>query len=82
MSTVVTRDVPSCASLVPEDWKEGVAGTPLPPDDQRESLRSAFIMQTGRLAMANGRTRDAISIVEQCEARDRKATRKRFLGIF
>jgi hypothetical protein len=33
--------------------------------------------------MANGRTKDAIGIVERCEARDAKAVRKstrRFLG--
>jgi hypothetical protein len=39
--------------------------------------------QTGKLDMANGRTRDAIDIVARCEARDaaavKRATRS-FLG--
>lgn len=42
--------------------------------------------QTGRLDVANDRTRSAIGIVERCETRDReaveRATRRRFLGIF
>jgi hypothetical protein len=42
--------------------------------------------QTGRLDQANGRTKDAIEIVERCEDRDaaaiKKATRHGFLGLF
>jgi hypothetical protein len=42
--------------------------------------------QTGRLDQANGRTRDAIGIVQRCEARDtaavKRATKRKFLGIF
>jgi len=42
--------------------------------------------QTGQLDKANGRTVDAIGIVERCEARDReavsKAKRRKVLGIF
>jgi len=41
---------------------------------------------TGRLDVANDRTKSAIGIVERCEARDaaavKRATRRRFLGIF
>jgi hypothetical protein len=41
---------------------------------------------TGRLDIANDRTISAISIVERCETRDReairRATRRRFLGVF
>jgi hypothetical protein len=32
--------------------------------------------QTGKLDVANGRTRDAIGIVERCEARDTAAVKK------
>jgi len=32
--------------------------------------------QTGKLDEANGRTRDAIGIVERCEARDGEAVRR------
>jgi len=42
--------------------------------------------QTARLDQANSRTKDAIEIQRRCEARDaaavKKATRRRFLGIF
>lgn len=41
--------------------------------------------QTGQLDKANGRTADAIGIVERCEARDAaavKRARPKFLGIF
>jgi hypothetical protein len=32
--------------------------------------------QTGKLDQANGRTRDAIGIVERCEARDGEAVKR------
>jgi hypothetical protein len=41
--------------------------------------------QTGKLDQANGRTKDAIEIVQRCEARDAAAVKKathRLLGIF
>ena len=38
--------------------------------------------QTGRLDVANGRTRDAIEIVERCEARDAAAVQKARRGWF
>lgn len=41
--------------------------------------------QTGRLDIANGRTVDAIGIIERCEARDKEAikrSRSKFLGVF
>lgn len=41
--------------------------------------------QTGRLDIANGRTVDAIGIIERCEARDKEAikrSRPKFLGVF
>lgn len=42
--------------------------------------------QTGQLDKANGRTIDAIGIVERCEVRDRvavkRAARRKVLGIF
>lgn len=43
------------------------------------------VAQTGQLEKANGRTTDAISIVERCEERDRaaiKRSRPKFLGLF
>lgn len=82
-STVVTRDVPRCSELVPGEWKEGIAGASLPSDDDKESWRKFGLQNAGQLSLANGRTRDTISIVEGCEKRDEAATRRRkFLGIF
>ncbi|MEQ7873836.1 hypothetical protein ABDK56_07500 [Sphingomonas sp. ASV193] len=54
-----------------------MAGAPLPPDAASAGDWIAFAdAQTGRLDMANGRTRDAIGIVERCEARDRAAVKR------
>lgn len=76
----------SCSNLVPDSWKKPVPGAPLP-DGQTVGDWIAFAdAQTAQLDKANGRTVDAITIVERCEARDaeavKRATRKRFLGVF
>jgi hypothetical protein len=71
--------------LVPGEWKAGVAGADLPGDDSVGAWVAFADAQTGRLDMANLRTRDAIEIVSRCEERDasavKSATRRRFLGI-
>jgi hypothetical protein len=36
--------------------------------------------QTGRLDQANGRTKDAIGIVERCEERDKRAVKRASRG--
>jgi hypothetical protein len=70
----VTASAADCASLLPDSWKAGVPGADLPPDQATVGDWVAFAdNQTGRLDMANGRTRDAIEIVERCEKRERKA---------
>jgi hypothetical protein len=66
----------SCATLLPADWREGVPGAPLPSGDTVGDWISFGDAQTGRLDVANGRTRDAISIVERCEKRDAEAVRR------
>lgn len=70
----------SCSSLLPPDWKQGVAGARLPPGDSVGDWIAFGDAQTGKLDQANGRTKDAIGIIERCEARDaaavRRATRK------
>ena len=74
---IVTPGAASCASLLPAEWKAGVAGANLPPDQASVGDWIAFgDAQTGKLDQANGRTRDAIGIVERCEARDEAAVRK------
>lgn len=73
---VMTQQTP-CSTLVPDAWKLGVAGVPLPGlDASVGEVFAALDGQTGRLDQANGRTSDAITIVERCEARDAQAVRK------
>ena len=76
----------ACSSLLPPSWKAGVPGAPLPAGGTVGDWVAFGDAQTGQLDKANGRTVDAIGIVERCEARDRaavaKAKRGKFLGIF
>lgn len=76
-----------CSALVPDSWRAGVAGADIPAADTVGDWIAFGDAQTGKLDMANGRTKDSIAIVERCEARDRAAVvevtkRKRVLGIF
>lgn len=66
----------SCASLLPVEWKQGVLGAELPTGDTVGDWVAFADAQTGKLDMANGRTRDAIGIIERCEERDAKAVKK------
>lgn len=83
---VVVATPNSCASLLPQEWKEGVAGAPLPDGDTVADWISFADQQTGKLDIANDRTKAAIGIIERCEARDlasiKRATRRKILGIF
>lgn len=72
----------SCSSLLPDTWSQGVAGAPLPEGDTVGDWISFGDAQTGKLDQANGRTKDAISIVSRCEERDKKAVRKSTRGFF
>lgn len=66
----------SCSSLLPDEWRQGVDGAPLPAGDTVGDWVSFADAQTGKLDQANGRTKDAIGIVERCEARDAAAVKK------
>lgn len=83
---IVTAQSAACSALLPNDWRLGVSPAPLPDGDTVGDWVAFADAQTGRLDQANGRTRDAIGIVERCEERDaeavKRATRRRFLGIF
>ena len=83
---IVAPNVAACSTLVPPDWAAGVAGAELPGGSTVGDWIAFGDAQTARLDQANGRTRDAVGIVERCETRDaaavRQATRRRFLGIF
>lgn len=72
----------SCASLLPAEWKQGVSGAPLPTGDTVGDWVAFADAQTGKLDVANGRTRDAIGIIERCEERDAKAVRRATRGFF
>ena len=61
--------------LLPAEWRAGVVAAPLP-DGLTVGDWVAFAdAQTGKLDEANGRTRDAIGIVERCEARNAAAVK-------
>jgi hypothetical protein len=79
---IVTATPSSCATLLPSEWKQGVAGAPLPDGDTVADWEVFADAQTGKLDQANGRTKDAIGIVERCEARDAAAIRKATRGFF
>lgn len=66
----------ACSALLPQEWKAGVEGAELPTGDTVGDWIAFGDAQTGKLDMANGRTRDAIGIVERCEARDAEAVKK------
>jgi hypothetical protein len=82
---IVTASSANCSSLLPTEWKQGVAGAPLP---EGQTIADWIVFgdaQTGKLDQANSRTRDSIGIIERCEARDKEAVKRathRFLGIF
>ena len=58
-----------------------MSGAPLPPNSATAGDWIAFAdAQTGRLDQANGRTADAIAIVERCEARERDALKRAKAG--
>ena len=75
----------ACSELIPDSWKAGVAGAPLPDGNTVGDWIAFADAQTGRLDVANGRTADTIGIISRCDERDRKAvraSRSRFLGVF
>lgn len=79
---VVTAMPNSCASLLPQEWKQGVAGAALPDGDTVGDWITFADQQTGKLDIANDRTKSAIGIVERCEARDAAAVKKATRGFF
>jgi hypothetical protein len=78
----VTTQSAACSSLLPAEWKQGVPGAPLPDGDTVGDWIAFGDAQTGRLDVANGRTRDAIGIIERCEDRDVKAVKRATRGFF
>lgn len=83
---VVTTQSAGCSQLLPGEWTAGVESAPLPDGSTVGDWIAFADAQTGRLDVANDRTKAAIEIVSRCEQRDREAvrqaTRRRFLGVF
>ncbi len=79
---VVTTASAGCSSLIPQSWREGVAGAPLPDGDEVADWIVFGDQQTGRLDQANGRTHDAIELQARCEARDKAAVTRATRGWF
>ncbi|WP_309601917.1 hypothetical protein [Sphingomonas sp.] len=73
---IVIASSVGCAGLLPVEWRAGVAGAALPDGLTVGDWIVFGDAQTGKLDEANGRTRDAIGIVERCEARDGAAVRR------
>ena len=73
---IVTVSGAGCAALLPIEWRAGVIPAPLPDGVTVGDWVAFADAQTGKLDEANGRTRDAIGIVERCEARDADAVNK------
>ena len=59
-----------CYKLIPESWKSGVQSAPLPADKSVGEWVSFGDAQTGELDVANSHFTDALTIIENCEARD------------
>lgn len=75
----------ACSSLLPNEWREGVPGAPLPDGYTMGDWIAFGDAQTGQLDKANDRTTSSIGIIERCEERDKQAIQKakpKFLGIF
>lgn len=66
-----------CSQLVPQTWEAGIEGADIPPGDETAEWQKAFVQQTGQLEKANGRTADAIGIVQRCEAMVNEARQQR-----
>ena len=72
----MTASSAGCTGLLPVEWRAGVAAAALPEGLTVGDWVVFGDAQTGKLDQANGRTRDAIGIVERCEARDGEAVKR------
>ena len=82
---VIATTPSACSGLIPDGWKAGVSGAPIPEGNTVGDWIAFGDAQTGRLDVANGRQADTLAIISRCEQRDRKAvskSRPKFLGIF
>jgi hypothetical protein len=66
----------ACSALLPDSWRKGVEGAPLPTGQTVGDWIAFADAQTGQLDKANDRTIAAIGIQERCEARDAAALKR------
>lgn len=74
--SIATASSVGCSTLLDPEWEKGVEGADLPSDDTIGAWIVFGDQQTGKLDVANDRTKAAIGIVKRCEERDAKALRK------
>src|SRR6478735_9177965 len=82
---VISATPSACSTFIPDSWKAGVSGAPLPDGETVGDWIAFGDAQTARLDVANGREADTLAIIGHCEARDREAVKKsrpKVLGIF
>lgn len=84
---IVTPTPPACSSLLPDEWLKGVPSADVPNDGETVGDWIKFgDAQTGQLDKANDHYVAGVGIIKRCEDRDalavKKATRRKFLGIF
>lgn len=75
----------SCSTLLPDEWRAGVPGAPLPSGNTVGDWITFGDAQTAQLDKSNDRYIAAVGIVSRCEERDKqavKAARPKFLGLF
>lgn len=60
-----------CSTLVPADWRQGVPAPALPSGSTAGDWSAYADAAVGQLDKSNGRTLDALTIVQACEARDK-----------
>jgi hypothetical protein len=72
-----------CAGFIPEAWKEPVPGAELPDGNTLADWIVFADQQTAQLDKANGRLRDTLHIVGECERRAAAAVKRpKVLGVF
>jgi hypothetical protein len=97
-SPVIVATPSACSTLLPAEWEQGVGhaaspdAAPAKPTDQPGLLAWTLnelkkwtgfaVEEAAHVDQADGRTKDAIGIVERCEARDAAAVKKSTRGFF
>lgn len=70
---IISTPPAACSRMLPEAWRTPIEGTPIPDTgkmdlDAAKAWAQAYVSESGKLEIANGRVVDAIGIFERCEA--------------